>query len=1134
MSSKHQADESQSLLQELMVTPVGRRWLLKAGLGSRGGGAGPAPPPGGAPAAATGQKRQQAQPVTSTTMMQFALGSVTGVSGLTLFANGARYPLTAHTAASRQALRADGGLWAIMDLSALTHYVPDVPLPTGRGIMLSVRGHRDNSEVVACQVFHAPPQATLALAAAALTATRSLSSVLGSPQRLAALGIEAAAVTTPAEVVQLDTVGDSYQTAIAMTMCHPNVATVDPTATATTKALLGQTPAVQTLGTTIGQMQRQGRDFATLVQATDADGAPAQIKVGSTTTTFSTMRLNSDDATFTAATKSAVFSGIRAVRDDASLGAVIDTSLAEDPAASKKTWVQPQGVVPVPQPYAPHLADSALDIKIKNEGFYFGTRTVANGSYADGKLPLKIYNNFVRYVSVYVQYLGAGDKVVPPTGTHNALDTKYSKFLALLPQVFTIVGIPVWDSNTIEVELEFPEGAHSARLLYCGLGADALGNGWRQYFPDDAYKNQIAPSGEVTFPSVMTGVLTIGLTVFALVLDINVSVIYKEINELVGVSFGEWVNAVFEAVDNEAGYTALEVFVTSVLKGGATYEEIAANGGNADNLWTLLLELGSLIPKVIFNPKASLVWEKVGEYILGEETTEKVLDALPVIGQFLSILSAVGDAVTLAEVAAETIVSPWVIENEASLTYQATVTISRDPRAATFPVTARSWRLEAKIDGVSALTPVTGTVNEGGKTRSDPLALTVTAPFGGADIQWTFVLLDAAGNQVGTGVSAPLTNDDPGHPPTTVAFAITQLPATITASTVFKRADTTTYSTAADGYTWSDQVTDTGTINSTGIQEVTGAAVATLAGVAGMVWKQGDHYYLRGVPVAQNGATFKLGSASKQGYARRPFLLLDAFVKPGDQGNHVLLEPDDTNASYQVRKVTPDSATGALTWDSSVSYGTFTLPVSAAALHSSGTVIALHTDSGRVGFIQPAVTSRPQLAAYNAGPGTQTGLLQSPIAVAVTNPGTVLVLEAGASQLSAFDLNGNPARYFGTGSPKDFTLALVSKGTYLDVAVDGANQVYLLYYTGDGSAPADYHVDVYTETGAVLDTKSPGVNVPHLAVDYWRSIFGANFDPLTNLGTTTPHIDPVLKVAEPSLSRFDPTTASAGTAGVSP
>ena len=110
----------------------------------------------------------------------------------------------------------------------------------------------------------------------------------------------------------------------------------------------------------------------------------------------------------------------------------------------------------------------------------------------------------------------------------------------------------------------------------------------------------------------------------------------------------------------------------------------------------------------------------------------------------------------------------------------------------------------------------------------------------------------------------------------------------------------------------------------------------------------------------------------------------------------------------------------------------------------------------------------------------------------------------------------------GTGTQGQYTLALVSAGTYLDLAVDGSGQIYVLYYTGSGSAPGNYHVDVYRPTGAVLDTHAVGVNVPHLAIDYWRSIYAANFDPLIGIVTKQPHIDPALGVAEPSLSRFDP------------
>jgi hypothetical protein len=50
----------------------------------------------------------------------------------------------------------------------------------------------------------------------------------------------------------------------------------------------------------------------------------------------------------------------------------------------------------------------------------------------------------------------------------------------------------------------------------------------------------------------------------------------------------------------------------------------------------------------------------------------------------------------------------------------------------------------------------------------------------------------------------------------------------------------------------------------------------------------------------------------------------------------MLVEPDETTDAYHVRNVSLDPATGALSWDPNVSHGTFPLPVSAAALHSTG------------------------------------------------------------------------------------------------------------------------------------------------------------------------------------------------------
>jgi hypothetical protein len=1136
-------DETRLLLGELWATPVGRRWLLKAGFGSAvalGVGLG-----GGAAGAQRPSRRRRRE----ATDLHFAFGHLRGVSGLTLVANGERIRLVRHTRASRAALRRRAGLWRAADLSKLSHHVPRVVLPADRALLLSVHGRRRGREVVVGHIWHVPRATTMALARLSYRLRRSFKPVWGSRRRLAALGLRPSDIRSPRHVAQLETIGDTATTAVAITMLHPNIATIDPTAAATTKGLLGPTGAVTALNNYITRMQRAGRNFGSNVQVDNPDGTPAMIKIRDTLTTFSMFRFNSTDRGLQPALKAAVAAGVTAVRDNAQLGAVIDQPLEQEPAAATKTWVQSQGLVPQTQPYSGTTQLGAgIDIQVKNPGTVFGTETVVNGAYSGGQVPFKLYNNWVRWVWVYVQYLGANNANLSANPSATFPNTKYSQSLGLLPQVFTVLGVPLWDTNSIDVTLNYPQGAHTARILYCGLGSDINGGGWRQYFPSDAYPDMVAPQDEVLFASLVTGILTIGLNVFALATDLDIATTWASIKNVVaqgGVSLEAFNALVGPVVSRTVALTASETFAASVAAGGATYEDIANNGASTSNIWSILLGLGSVIPKIIFNPGAEEAWLNIAATIGGEEAVDKLEEAIPLIGEVIAVVEAVGDVATLAEVAAETIVAPWVIENEVTLTYPATVTVSRDIRASTFPATAVSWQLEAKVDGAVVLTPITGTINEGGRIRSDPLVLSVTAPFGGQSIQWSIVFLDSGGRQVGTGVSASFANNDPANPPSAVPITITQIPVPIGSSTVFKRADTTGYSSAAGGYTWSNQITDSGTVLDKGIQEVSGTAISTLAGVAGVTWEQNNRFYLRGVPVAQNGATISLGPATDEGFARRPFLLLDPFVGRTDRGNHVLLEPDATTPAYHLRKVSLDPTSGAPSWDPTVSHGTFPLPISAAALHSSGRVIAVNTDNGRLATLLPAATPRPPQAAYTAGAGTQVGLLSSPVAVAVTNPGVVLVLEGAKLQVAAFDLNGNPIPYFSAtqAAPRSrmarrqrraraaqaqagYTLPLVSTGSYLDLAVDGAGQIYVLYYTGDGSAPADYHVDVYTQTGAVLDTNSPGVNVPHLAVDYWRSIFAANYDPLADTTTGQPHIDPALGVAEPSLSRFDPTNPS--------
>ena len=227
-------------------------------------------------------------------------------------------------------------------------------------------------------------------------------------------------------------------------------------------------------------------------------------------------------------------------------------------------------------------------------------------------MPITIYNNYVRWMWAYVQYIGRIRTATPNLSANSDAkwpDTKYSQSLAIVPQVFTVLGIPLWDTNTVDVTLTFPPDAHKARLLYCGLGNDVYGGGWRQYFPSDAYPDRIAPTDEVLFPALVTGIFTIGLNVFALATDIAAAVAWQAFRTLLNPTDMDATLKPAQAIVG-AGWrrtvlTAAEGTAVGIASGGATYAAIANRGDNVNNIWSILLSIGSIIPEAALQPRDS-------------------------------------------------------------------------------------------------------------------------------------------------------------------------------------------------------------------------------------------------------------------------------------------------------------------------------------------------------------------------------------------------------------------------------------------------------------------------------------------------------------------------------------------------
>ena len=212
-----------------------------------------------------------------------------------------------------------------------------------------------------------------------------------------------------------------------------------------------------------------------------------------------------------------------------------------------------------------------------------------NGSYSDGQLPLTLYNNYVRWVWVYVQYLKAD-------GTNLSLDPR--RGIAEYPQR-PKRGVAPPDLHPVgRPDLGHQHDHPDPRVPRRGDQRPAAVLRARQRRhrrwlepvlpPRRLPRGQIAPQKEVLFPAVVTGILTSGSPPSPSLTDINRRHRRRVRAAIEDISSGVWDAASTgrhrrPGVDRLGGRSP-----TTVAAGGATYEDIANNGGSAANIWSIL------------------------------------------------------------------------------------------------------------------------------------------------------------------------------------------------------------------------------------------------------------------------------------------------------------------------------------------------------------------------------------------------------------------------------------------------------------------------------------------------------------------------------------------------------------------
>ncbi|BDV40332.1 hypothetical protein [Methylocystis bryophila] len=235
--------------------------------------------------------------------------------------------------------------------------------------------------------------------------------------------------------------------------------------------------------------------------------------------------------------------------------------------------------------------------------------------------------------------------------------------------------------------------------------------------------------------------------------------------------------------------------------------------------------------------------------------------------------------------------------------------------------------------------------------------------------------------------------------------------------------------------------------------------------------------------------------------------------------------PYDQGGGYHLRKITLDDSTPFNMASVQPSYGRFAYFPDSVCLHPSGIVIGVSAKYQKLQIVtltrDGAADSDLPLGQIGAGPAqdkNRPGLLFHPVAVACAYDGAVIVLEDTksstgksvdvVSRLSAYDLHMNPVnRFFDEkGQPSPWLyLSNASDYYYLDLATVGDEKltyIYILYYTGSGAQPSDYHMAIYTY-GLTPPASNPlvvtnAIAAARLSVDMWHSAYTLNFAMVTD------------------------------------
>lgn len=813
-----------------------------------------------------------------------------------------------------------------------------------------------------------------------------------------------------------------------------------------------------------------------------------------------------------------------------------------NPALLGAMWLRHDGLTRVDQSPGQSALDgasAAMVLKQQNgqNGYQIKPSITQSGTAL--KASLTLINYFLEYRGVFLQFLDANGKAIVLTtiaeytaGTivadhDKTSDTPTGMFVSVIGPVYTVLGIPT-APGFIQPAFNVPSVASTVRILSSTMSMQS----------NQAYED-IAPAAA---GAVMTGIFSYGATTLlcasgaaTLLPSLYAGVIQPALSTLTA----EIISFISKAF-NPNGSKLLN----DVLKTAQFWETQA------------VLVAKILTTKFLVGPAVN----KLVTWFIGAISEGVAEDSIPVAGEMMEAISIAVGAINLAETTAELALTPWTYIDDLVFTHDLSVTVLKDsgnpnstppdPGDSTFPKAATNYTVTVMFDDgtpqvqtFALTTPVPSTL---------PPVIFKGVPFGGKiNVSVAFVQKATGPAQedvmLGKGSTGLVPNAD-------LSFAIEELQFPISATTVYQHRQKTTLD-ASGNHLWSAGLAPTANQGNT-----TCGGAGTVCGFRGISVRQGSggtRNYLGYAWQGQNSDPSKLpscvgggvgqldqmgnlnadsgngGANAQLGYANGGC----GIGSPGVRVAYSLLGTGAANfyldtsrpATPTVRLVTLEPTPVFASPLSNQAWGVLNFSSDALLLHPAGHLVSINSASHKLethriplAAMADADAQVKLVAQIQSGKGSRPGLLDSPVAAAISPDGAILVLEEGNNRIQAFDLGGNAVRHFTQTSPTASPYSLTLGGTdpvqgwkYLDLAVEYTGYLYVLSYNENTYV---YRLDIYHPKQASNQPISTtlNVNAARLTVDFWRSVYTLNYEVLRLPGGAAAGL------TEPSVSLWTP------------